>query len=243
MATHIAARPGDVASTVLLPGDPLRAEYIADTLLEDAHCYSRVRAMYGFTGRYRGAEVSVQGTGMGIPSMAIYVRELVFDYAAKVLIRVGTCGALQSNVELGDIVMPMSSSTNSNVCQVLFGAIPHTPTVSARLAECALRISGAMGIGLRTGRIFTSDIFYLEDPPYLEGLTASGVLAAEMETAGLYALAAKYGVEALSLLTVSDSILSGEALSADESLAAVRKTSELALAVAHAARRAPEFGE
>jgi purine-nucleoside phosphorylase len=236
---HIDALPGEIASVVLLPGDPLRAWHIAETLLQDSRCYNRVRGMYGFTGTYRGARVSVQATGMGIPSAAIYVRELVFDHGAKILIRVGTCGALQPDLELGSLVMALSAATNSNICRILFGGVPHIPTVSERLAACALRRSQEMGVGLKAGRIFTSDMFYLDDPAYLEGLTASGILVAEMETAGLYALSAKYGVEALSLLTVTDSILSGEALPESESLAAVRKMAELALEVIDTIRREP----
>ena len=208
MSIHIDANPGDIAETILLPGDPLRAQVLAETYLEDPVCYNRVRGMLGFTGSYRGKRVSVQGTGMGIPSISIYVHELINGFGVKNLIRVGTCGALQPQLKLRDVVLAMASSTNSHVNRLRFGGKDFAPGASFRLLKRAYDSAEAKGIPVHVGGIYTSDTFYDDDPEAWKQWAAYGVLAVEMETTALYTLAAKFGVDALTILTVSDSLVS-----------------------------------
>lgn len=207
---HIEAAPGDIAETVLLPGDPLRAKFIAERYLENPVQFNGVRNMLGYTGRYRGTPVSVMGSGMGMPSIAIYSWELIHTYRAKRLIRVGSCGALQPKLGLRDIVIAMSAATNSNFASQynLPGTI--APTASWNLLERAVAAAREQGKTVHVGSILSSDIFYDDDREAWKRWAALGVLAVEMEAAALYLNAARAGVEALTVLTVSDSLVTGQ---------------------------------
>jgi purine-nucleoside phosphorylase len=216
VSIHIGAKQGEIAPTVLLPGDPLRAKHIAETMLEDAVCYNEVRGMLGYTGRYDGKRVSVMGTGMGIPTLSIYIHELVTEYHASTLIRVGTCGALQPDLKIGDIVLPMSSSTNSHINRLRFAGMDYAPTASFHLLLKAYEIAKKLGATVYVGGMFASDTFYNDDPEWWKKWAAYGALVVEMETSGLYTLAAKFGVDALSVLTVSDSLVTGESSTAQQ---------------------------
>ncbi|MFC2078812.1 purine-nucleoside phosphorylase [Candidatus Bipolaricaulota bacterium] len=209
MSIHIGAKPGDIAPSVLLPGDPLRAKFIAETFLENTTCFNEVRGMLGFTGTYHGKRVSVMGTGMGIPSHSIYVNELISEYGVKTLVRVGTCGALQQELELGDVVLAMAASTDSHVNRLRFSGMDFAPTAEFELLLKAHEAAKARKAKVRVGNILSSDTFYHDDPESWRLWAAFGVLVVEMETMGLYTLAAKFGVAALSILTVSDNLVSG----------------------------------
>ena len=232
MSNHLEAREDDIADVVLLPGDPLRAEHIAKTFLENPVCYTKVRGMLGFTGTYRGKRVSVQGTGMGIPSLSIYVHELLYEYKAKTLIRVGTCGALLDTIHVRDIVLAMSASTDSNVNRMHFQGIDFAPTASFNLLQKAYSQANEKGLKAHVGNIFTSDIFYREDRSLVQSLIDHQTLAIEMETAGLYTLAARAGADALTILTVSDHVITGEATTAQERQETFNDMVEVALAAA-----------
>lgn len=229
MSIHIGARPGEIAETVLLPGDPRRARFIAERVLESATCYSEVRGMCGFTGTWGGRRVSVQGTGMGVPSISIYVHELVHDYGARTLVRVGTCGSIQPDLQLGDVVLAMSASTDSAVNRLHFGGRDFAPTATFSLLDAAYHAAGRRGTRVRVGSVYTTDSFYHADPDYWRPWAAHGILALEMETAVLYTLAARHGVEALTILTVTDDLLTGAAASAEERETAVLEMVALAL--------------
>lgn len=215
MSIHIGAKQGDIAETVLLPGDPLRAKYIAETFLEDVTCYNEVRNMFGYTGTYNGKRVSVQGTGMGVPSISIYITELMQEYGVQNLIRVGTCGAIQKDVKVRDVILAMTASTDSKMNEITFGGIDYAPTANFSLLKNAFDVGSERGLQLRVGNVFTADLFYNDNAEH-EKWAQYGILALEMETAALYTLAAKYGRKALSVLTVSDHILTGEATSSEE---------------------------
>ena len=232
MSIHIGAKPGEIAPTILLPGDPLRARFIAETLLEDATCFNEVRGMLGFTGMHEGRRVSVMGTGMGIPSHSIYVHELIAEYDVKRLIRVGTCGALQSGLAMGELVLAMSASTDSQINRLRFGGCDFAPTASFPLLLAAHGACERRGIEARVGNVLTSDTFYGDDPEAWKQWAAFGVLVVEMETAGLYTLAAKHGVDALSVLTVSDSLVSGEAAPSEQRETGYSQMAEIALEAA-----------
>ncbi len=232
MSTHMEARDGDIADVVLLPGDPLRAEHIATTFFENPVCYTKVRGMLGFTGTYRGKRVSVQGTGMGIPSLSIYVSELLTDYHAKTLIRVGTCGALQKTMHVRDVVLAMSASTDSAVNRLRFAGVDFAPTANFDLLQKAYFTAQEKGIRAHVGPIFTSDTFYRDDTNLMQTLTDYGTLAVEMETAALYTLAAKAQARALTILTVSDHVVTGEATTTKERQETFNDMVELALAAA-----------
>ncbi len=217
MATpHIGANKGDIAETILLPGDPLRAKYIAETFLEDVVQYNNVRGMLGFTGTYKGKKVSVQGTGMGVPSIGIYTHELIAEYGVKNLIRVGTAGSMQENIKIRDVVIAMSASTDSAINKLRFNGADYAPTASADLLFKAYEAGKAKGLNMKAGNVLTSDTFYGDDPEAWKKWAKFGVLCVEMETAQLYTTAAKFGVNALTLLTISDSLVTGEATSAEE---------------------------
>ena len=216
MSIHIAAKQGEIADIVLLPGDPLRAKFIAETFLEDVTCYNEVRGMYGFTGTYKGRRISVQGTGMGVPSTSIYVTELMQEYGVQKLIRVGTCGAIQEDVKVRDVILAQSATSDSRMNQVIWGGgIDFAPTADFDLLYKAYNAGKEAGLNLKVGNIFTADMFYSDEQQY-EKLAKYGVLAVEMESAALYTLAAKFGRQALSVLTVSDHIITGEATSSEE---------------------------
>jgi len=216
MSIHIQAKPGEIAESILLPGDPLRAKYIAETFLEGATCYNQVRGMLGFTGTYKGKRVSVQGTGMGVPSISIYVNELMREYGVKNLIRVGTCGAIQKDVKVRDVILAMTSCTDSKMNRVIFPEFDFAPCANFDLLKKAYDAGLAKGLHVRVGNILTSDSFYRESMDSVKKLADFGVLAVEMETTALYTLAAKYGANALSVLTVSDHIFTGEETTSEE---------------------------
>jgi purine-nucleoside phosphorylase len=230
MSIHIGAEPGQIAPTILLPGDPLRAKFFAETLLEDVTCFNKVRNMLGFTGRYGDKPVSVMGTGMGIPTLSIYVNELIRDYGVKTLIRVGTCGALQADLDVGDIILAMSASTDSNVNRLRFGGKDYAPTADFNLLLRAYQAAQARGIDVRVGPIFSADTFYSDDREWWKLWASYGTLAIEMEAAGLYTLAAKYGARALAIVTVSDNAVTHEAASAEERERTYSQMAEIALA-------------
>jgi purine-nucleoside phosphorylase len=232
VSIHIGAKQGQIAPTVLLPGDPLRAKYIAETMLEDAVCYNQVRGMLGYTGRYEGKSVSVMGSGMGIPSLSIYVSELVTEYHVKTLIRVGTCGALQPGLKLGDIVLPMSSSTDSHINRLRFEGMDYAPTASFPLLLKAYETAKELGARVHVGGILSSDTFYTDDPEWWKKWATYGALVVEMETSGLYTLAAKFKVDAVSILTVSDILATGERATAKERERDFTQMTKIALEIA-----------
>ncbi|MFG6117027.1 purine-nucleoside phosphorylase [Halobacillus sp. MO56] len=233
MSVHIGANQGDIAETILLPGDPLRAKYIAENFLEDAVCYNEVRGMYGYTGTYKGERISVQGTGMGVPSISIYINELMESYGVKKLIRVGTCGALQKDVKVRDVILASTSSTDSQMNRMVFGGIDYAPTADFTLLKNAYDTGEEKGLKLRVGNVFTSDSFYRDNAMDLFNQLADyNVLGVEMETTALYTLAAKYNRQALSVLTVSDHILTGEETSAEERQTTFNDMIEVALEAA-----------
>lgn len=232
MSIHIGAKENQIANTVLLPGDPLRAKYIADNYLENAICYNEVRGMYGFTGDYKGKRVSVQGTGMGVPSISIYVNELITSYNVKNLVRIGTCGAMQNDIQIRDVILAMSASTDSNINKIRFNGRDFAPTASFKLLHKAYEAAKNKDMSVKVGNVLTSDTFYDDNPDSWKIWARFGVMAVEMETAALYTLAAKYGVDALSVLTVSDSIVTGEGTSSQEREKTFMKMVEIALELA-----------
>jgi purine-nucleoside phosphorylase len=208
MSTHIGAQPGEIAERVLMPGDPLRAKWIAETFLADAVCYSTVRNMFGFTGTYQGVPVSVQGSGMGMPSCSIYTHELINEYGVKTLIRVGSCGALVESLNLRDVVAASGSSTDSAMNRVRFdGLIDYAPVADFYLLRAAVDAAEQRGIQMRVGPILAADAFYTDRPDLYDALASYGVLAVEMESAALFTIAALRGVQAGSLLAVTDLVL------------------------------------
>lgn len=215
MSVHINAKKGDIADTILLPGDPLRAKYIAETFLEDAVLYNDVRNMFGYTGTYKGKRISVQGTGMGAPSISIYITELMNEYDVQKLIRVGTCGSIHKDVKVRDVILAQSASTDSKMNEIIFGGIDYAPTANFDLLLKSYNAGVAAGLNLRVGNVFTEDVFY-NDYAEHEKWAQYGILALEMESAALYTLAAKYGRQALAILTVSDHLLTGEVTTSEE---------------------------
>lgn len=210
MTPHNSAKNGDIAPSVLLPGDPLRAKFIAETYLENVVCYNNVRNMLGYTGFYRNKQVSVQGTGMGIPSISIYANELLNIYGCKNLIRIGTCGALHDTMKVRDIVLGTAACTDSAVNKQRFDGMDYAPAANFELALAAYNAAKAKNLPLKSGLIFSSDLFYKDNPDWYKKWADYGVLAVEMEAAGLYTLAAKYNARALALLTVSDHLITGK---------------------------------
>ena len=213
---HIEAPAGAIADTVLLPGDPLRARHIAQTLLEEAEPINTVRNMLGYTGYFRGRRLSVMGTGMGIPSCAIYATELARFYGVKRMLRVGTCGGIGPEVELGDILLAQGASTDSRFNRLHFADQDFAATASFALLRGVVETGERLGMPLRVGGVFSTDCFYSDDPAFHQRLQAHGILGVEMESAGLYGLAAREGVQALSVLTVSDHLQRDQHLSAAE---------------------------
>jgi purine-nucleoside phosphorylase len=232
MSIHIAAKEGEIAEVVLLPGDPLRAKFIAETFLEHAVQYNAVRNMFGYTGTYKGRRVSVQGTGMGIPSISIYVNELYRDYNVKRALRIGTAGSLRESVKLRDLVLAMSACTDSGANTLRFAGRSFAPTASFNLLKTAYEAARVHGLDPKVGAIVSSDMFYTEDPDDWKLWARFGCLAVEMEAAELYTLAAKYGREALCLLTISDSMITGETTSAAERQTSFTAMMEVALETA-----------
>jgi purine-nucleoside phosphorylase len=216
MSIHITAEKGQIAESILLPGDPLRAQFIADNFLENPVQFNKVRNMFGFTGTYKGERVSVMGTGMGMPSLSIYVNELIRDYGCRKLVRVGTCGGLKAEVRVRDLILGISTSTDSAINQVRFSGMDYAPAPSFPLLLKAYNAAVARGMPVHVGKILSSDSFYTEDPEQWKLWAKFGVIGVEMEAAELYTLAAKYGVEALCVLTVSDHLVTGEATTSAE---------------------------
>lgn len=232
MSIHIGAKQGDIANTILLPGDPLRAKFVAETFLEDIVCYNEVRGMFGFTGTYKGKRVSVQGTGMGIPSITIYANELITEYGVQNLIRIGTCGAMQEDIHLKDVILAMSASTDSSMNKIRFNNMDFAPTASFSLLLKAYNNAVKEDIPVKVGNILSTDTFYGDNPDDWKHWAEFGVLAVEMEAAALYTLAAKYKVNALAILTVSDSLITHELTTAEERQKTFRKMIEIALETA-----------
>ncbi|MCF4101119.1 purine-nucleoside phosphorylase [Gillisia sp. M10.2A] len=229
MSIHLEAKPGEIAESVLLPGDPLRAKWIAENFLEDAVCYNDVRAMLGYTGTFKGKRISVQGTGMGIPSALIYCHELINDYGVKSLIRVGTTGSYQPDVKLRDIVIAMSASSTSGINNSRFINADYAPTANFELFMKAVSYAKEHQIPIKAGNVLSSDEFYEDDFESYKKWAEFGVLCVEMEAAGLYTIAAKFNVKALAILTVSDSLVTKEKTSASERESTFGKMMEIAL--------------
>jgi len=216
MSAHIDAKKNEIAGTVLMPGDPLRAKWIAETFLDNPYCYSNIRGMLGYTGKFKGQNISVQGSGMGIPSAMIYYHELIKDYNVRRIIRVGTAGSYQENVKIKDIVVALSASTNSAINKAVFNDFSYAPTANFNLILKAALYAKENNIPIKAGNIFSSDLYYEEDIMDYKKWAEYGVLCAEMESAGLYTIAARYNVEALTILTISDSLVTGEKCSFEE---------------------------
>lgn len=213
---HIGAEKGQIAETVLLPGDPLRAKYIAETFLEDVTQYNTVRNAFGYTGTYKGERISVQGTGMGIPSIMIYVEELITQYGVETLMRVGSAGGMKEEVQIRDVVLAQAATTDSGINRQTFNnQVDFTPIGDFDLLKSAYEIGTDKGMNVRVGNVLSVDRFYNEELDKKK-LADYGVLAVEMEAAGLYTLAAKYNKKALSLLTISDHLITGEETTAEE---------------------------
>ncbi|MBR9858603.1 MAG: purine-nucleoside phosphorylase [Gammaproteobacteria bacterium] len=230
MATpHINAERGDFADTVLMPGDPLRAQYIADTFLSDVRQVNQVRNMLGFTGSYKGRAISVMGHGMGIPSVSIYAKELITEFGVNTLIRVGSCGAVRDDVALRDVVIGLSASTDSKVNRVRFMDHDFAATADFELVSRAVAATRACQVPVKVGNLFSADLFYSPQPELFELMKRYGIVGVEMEAAGLYGVAAEYGAKALTICTVSDHILRHEALSADERQSSFNEMMEVAL--------------
>ena len=213
---HLEAKVGDIAETILLPGDPLRAKHVADTLLDDAFCYNKVRGMYGYTGFYHGKRVSIQGTGMGMGSTAIYVNELVTTYKVKNLIRVGTCGSIQKQMGVGEVILAMSASGDSGANKAYFKGMHYAATADFGLLLKAYEAARKLNIKTHQGSIFSTNTFYDEDPNRWDIWEKHGILGVEMESQILFTLAKRLGARALAILTVSDNIHTGESASTQE---------------------------
>ena len=229
MSVHINAKVGDISDTVLLPGDPLRAKFIAENFLEDVTQFNDVRNMFGFTGTYKGKRISVMGSGMGVPSISIYINELMNEYGVKNIVRVGTCGAIQKDVKVRDVIIAQSASTDSSQNRKLFGSeIDYSPTSDFELLLSSYNEAKKRGIDVRVGNIFTADSFYDAKENNTQ-LAEYGVLAVEMESSALFTIAKKYDARALTILTVSDHILTGEATSSEERQTTFNEMMEIAL--------------
>ena len=210
---HLEAKVGEIAETVLLPGDPLRAKHVAETMLEDVVCYNKVRGMFGFTGNYHGKRVSIQGSGMGMGSAGIYINELITTYKVKNIIRVGTCGALQKNINLGEVIVAMSASGDSDANALLFKGMHYAATADFDLLYKAVEVAKKLNIKTLQGSVFSTNTFYDDAPNRWDLWEKHGILAVDMESQILFTLAKRLGAKALSLLTVSDNIITGAASS------------------------------
>ncbi len=230
MATaHISAELGDFAKTVLMPGDPLRAKFIADNFLENAKCITSVRNMYGFTGSYKGKKVSIMGSGMGVPSISIYATELYKDFGVEEIIRIGSCGAVRDDIKIRDIIIGMAASTDSNVNRQRLANCDFAACADFGLLQKVVNTAANKNIKLHVGNIFTADLFYTPNFEMFAQMEKYGILAVEMEAAGLYGVAAEYGKKALTVLTVSDHIKTGEQTTAQERENTFKEMMELTL--------------
>ena len=232
MSIHIGAKQGQIAPTVLLPGDPLRAKRIAESMLEDVILFNEVRGMLGYTGRYKDKRVSVMGSGMGMPTLSIYVNELISEYQVKTLIRVGTCGAFQPDLKVGDIVLAMTASTDSQMNKIRFKGMDYAPAASFDLLLKAYQVAKERGIDVRVGGMLSGDTFYHDDPDWWKIWAEYGALVVEMESNALYTLAAKFKADALSILTVSDSLATGEEATSQQREQGFTQMAEIALEIA-----------
>jgi purine-nucleoside phosphorylase len=235
MSIHIGAAAGDVAPVVLMPGDPLRARWIAETFLDDARCYTEVRGMLGYTGTWRGRPVSVQGSGMGQPSLAIYVNELFSEYAVRSIVRVGSCGALSERLAIRDVVIASGACTDSSMNRITFEGLDYAPVADFGLLRGAVEAAEHVltsGTDVHVGLLFSSDSFYASRPELTQRMVDYGVLAVEMEASTLYTLAAKHRGKALAICTVSDHVVTGEATSAAEREQTFGEMVEIALRAA-----------
>jgi purine-nucleoside phosphorylase len=233
MSIHIGAKKGEIAETILLPGDPLRAKFISENYFENVTQYNEVRGMYGYTGTYKGERISVQGTGMGVPSISIYIHELMAEYDVQTLIRVGTCGAMQEDVNVRDVILAQGGTTDSQVNKLIFGGIDYAPLADFKLLKNAHDIAMNKELPTHVGNVFTSDTFYRDNAEEFNALlTRYRVLAVEMETSALYTLEAKFHRKALSILTVSDHLITGEVTTSEERQTTFNHMMELALETA-----------
>ena len=234
MTTHIGATRGEIAETVLLPGDPLRAQWAAETFLDDATCVNHVRGMLGFTGMWKGRRVTIHGSGMGMPSLSIYANELIRDYGATTLIRVGSAGGYQPHTQVRDLVLAQAASSVGTPSSTIFREVNFAPIADWGLLSAAYAAAAARGARVHVGGIHSSDTFYTERLDHTEQLIRHGTLAVEMEAAELYTLAARYKVRALAILTISDHVITGEALNAHERERSFGEMMEIALEAAFA---------
>lgn len=216
MTIHIGAKSGEIAETVLMPGDPYRAKWAAETFLKDAKLVNEVRGMLGFTGTWKGHKVTIQGSGMGMPSLSIYANELIRDYNAQTLIRIGSAGAMQESVKVRDVVLAQSAASAGTPSRTIFKEFNHTPIADFDLLHAAFHAAEAKGTPTHVGAIYSSDTFYDERPDLNEQMMRHGVLAVEMEAAELYTPAARYGRRALAVLTISDHLITHEALPSED---------------------------
>jgi purine-nucleoside phosphorylase len=232
MSTHIGADAGQIAPVVLMPGDPLRARWIAETFFDDARCYTEVRGMLGFTGTWKGLPVSVQGSGMGQPSLAIYANELFTEYDVQSIVRVGSCGALTETLAIRDVVIASGACTDSSMNRIAFEGLDYAPVADFELLRGAVGAAEQRGTPVHVGLVFSSDSFYAARPELTSRMAAYGVLAVEMEASALYTLAAKHGRRALAICTVSDHIVTGEQTTAAEREQTFGEMVEIALTTA-----------
>lgn len=232
MTVHIGAKPGDIAETVLMPGDPLRAKWAAETFLQNPVCVNDVRGMLGFTGTWRGNRVTIHGSGMGMPSLSIYANELLKDYGARTLIRIGSTGAMQEHVKLRDVILAMTSSTLGTPSSGIFKELNFAPCADYGLLAAAAKAAATKDCTTHIGGIYSSDVFYDERPDLNEQMTRHGTLAVEMEAAELYILAARHKARALAVLTVSDHLITGDALPSEDRQSSFGDMVEIALEAA-----------
>jgi purine-nucleoside phosphorylase len=234
MTIHIGADKKDIADVVLMPGDPYRAKWAVDMFLTDAKCVHEVRGMFGFTGMWNGNRVTIQGSGMGMPSMSIYANELIRDFDVQTLIRIGSCGGMQDHVKIRDVILAMTASAVATPSSTIFKELNFAPCADYGLLAAAAEKAKSMGVNVHVGGIYSSDTFYDERPDLNLEMQRHGILGVEMEAAELYILAARYGRRALSVMTVSDHLLTGEALPADQRERSFGDMIEIALTSAFA---------
>ncbi|MFT5060968.1 MAG: purine-nucleoside phosphorylase [Sulfitobacter sp.] len=234
MTIHIGANPGDIAETVLMPGDPLRAKWVAETFLDNPVCVNEVRGMLGFTGTWKGNRVTIHGSGMGMASLSIYANELIKDYGVQTLIRIGSAGGMQKKVNVRDVILAMTASSLSTPSRGIFKELNFAPCADFDLLLAAHKAATSRGTPTHVGGIYSSDVFYDERPDLNEQMVRHGILGVEMEAAELYNLAARHGRRALAVLTVSDHLLTGEALPADQRQSSFSDMVEIALEAAFA---------
>lgn len=232
MSVHINAKKDAIAETILLPGDPLRAKWIAETFFDNPVCFNEVRGMLGFTGAYKGKRISVMGTGMGLPSISIYAHELINEYNVKNLIRVGSAGSYKNDVKVRDVVLAMAASSNSGLNKQRFNGADYAPTANFELFQKAVEVAKTKNIPIKAGNVLTSDAFYADNFEDYKKWANFGVLCVEMETAGLYTIAAKHNVNALSILTISDSLVTGDRLPSKDRETTFKEMIEIALELA-----------